>query len=41
MMLYQKNKRQWERNVKDMARLREKQKKRKPKKKSKGTVGGM
>ncbi|XP_065862005.1 RNA exonuclease 4 [Euphorbia lathyris] len=33
MLLYQKNKKQWERNSKDQIRLRQKQKKRKPKKK--------
>ncbi|CAA7028413.1 unnamed protein product [Microthlaspi erraticum] len=35
MLLYQKNRREWERNVKDQTRMRLKQKKRKPKKKVK------
>ncbi|KAL8512125.1 hypothetical protein ACS0TY_018542 [Phlomoides rotata] len=33
MLLYQKNRKQWERSAKDFIRLKEKQKKRKPKKK--------
>ncbi|KAI3457407.1 hypothetical protein Pfo_014070 [Paulownia fortunei] len=39
MLLYWKNRKQWERSIKDFARLKEKQKKRKNKKKSKGTEG--
>ncbi|KAG2309784.1 hypothetical protein Bca52824_029532 [Brassica carinata] len=35
MLLYQKNRREWERNVKDQTRMRLKQKKRKPKKRVK------
>lgn len=38
MLLYQRNRKQWERSVKDMLRLKEKQKKRKPKKKLKKTA---
>lgn len=36
MLLYQKKKREWEKSVKDQIKLRLKQNKRKPKKKSKG-----
>lgn len=35
MMLYQKNRKEWEKNVKDQTRMWLKQKKRKPKKKVK------
>lgn len=38
MMLYQKNRKEWEKKLKDQIRLKQKQKKRKHKKKSKGTV---
>ncbi|XP_057796807.1 uncharacterized protein LOC131012837 [Salvia miltiorrhiza] len=40
MLLYQRNRKQWERSVKDFKRLKEKQKKRKPKKKLKDTAEG-
>lgn len=35
MLLYMKNRKQWEKSVKDQTRLEQKQKKRKPKKKPK------
>ena len=35
MLLYQKNRKEWEKSVKDQIRLKEKQKKRKPRKKPK------
>jgi RNA exonuclease 4 len=35
MLLYQKNRKEWEKNAKDQMRLKLKQKKRKPKKKAK------
>lgn len=39
MLLYQKNKKQWEKGMKDQMRLKQKQKKRKHKKKPKVTPG--
>lgn len=41
MLLYQKNRKQWERSVKDIMRLQAKQKKRKPRKKLKDTARGL
>lgn len=35
MLLYQKNRKEWEKSAKDQVRLKKKQKKRKPKKKAK------
>lgn len=36
MLIYQKNRKQWEKSIKDFVRLKKKQKQRKHKKKSKG-----